>query len=31
MTRIIFVLTLLFTAPWQEAEIVDVKDAAQSI
>jgi hypothetical protein len=26
MTRIVFVLALLFTAPWQEAEIVDVKD-----
>jgi hypothetical protein len=26
MTRIAFILALLFTAPWEEAEIVDVKD-----
>src|SRR3979411_708323 len=26
MTRLAFILALLFTAPWQEAEIVDVKD-----
>jgi hypothetical protein len=26
MTRIAFILALLLTAPWQEAEIVDVKD-----
>ena len=26
MTRLAFILALLFTAPWEEAEIVDVKD-----
>ena len=26
MTRIAFILALIFTAPWQEAEVVDVKD-----
>jgi len=26
MTRIAFILALLLTAPWEEAEIVDVKD-----
>jgi hypothetical protein len=26
MTRLAFILALLFTAPWQAAEIVDVKD-----
>ena len=26
MTRLAFILALLFSAPWQEAEIVDVKD-----
>jgi hypothetical protein len=26
MTRIAFILALLFTAPWEQAEIVDVKD-----
>jgi KTSC domain-containing protein len=26
MTRIAFILALLFTSPWQEAEIVDVRD-----
>ena len=26
MTRLAFILALLFTATWQEAEIVDVKD-----
>jgi hypothetical protein len=26
MTRLAFILALLFTAPWQEAEIVDVRD-----
>jgi hypothetical protein len=26
MTRFAFILALLFTAPWEEAEIVDVKD-----
>ncbi|MFG3595488.1 KTSC domain-containing protein [Bradyrhizobium sp. RDI18] len=26
MTRIAFILVLLFTAPWEEAEIVEVKD-----
>ena len=26
MTRLVFILALLFTAPWEEAEIVDVKD-----
>ena len=26
MTRIAFILALLFTAPWEEAEIVEVKD-----
>ena len=26
MTRLAFILALLFTAPWQEAEIVDVKN-----
>jgi hypothetical protein len=26
MTRIAFILALLFTAPWQEAEVVEVKD-----
>jgi len=26
MTRLAFILALLFTAPWQEADIVDVKD-----
>lgn len=26
MTRIAFILALIFTSPWQEAEIVDVKD-----
>ena len=26
MTRLAFILALLFTAPWEEAEIVDVKE-----
>jgi len=26
MTRLAFILALLITAPWEEAEIVDVKD-----
>ena len=26
MTRLAFILALLFTAPWEEAEIVDVRD-----
>jgi KTSC domain-containing protein len=26
MTRFAFILALLFTAPWEEAEIVDVRD-----
>ena len=26
MTRLAFILALLFTAPWEAAEIVDVKD-----
>ncbi|MEH2525958.1 MULTISPECIES: KTSC domain-containing protein [unclassified Bradyrhizobium] len=26
MTRLVFILALLFTAPWQEAETVDVRD-----
>lgn len=26
MTRLAFILALLFTAPWEQAEIVDVKD-----
>ncbi|MCK1518229.1 KTSC domain-containing protein [Bradyrhizobium sp. 190] len=26
MIRLAFILALLFTAPWEEAEIVDVKD-----
>jgi hypothetical protein len=26
MTRIAFMLALIFTAPWQEADVVDVKD-----
>jgi hypothetical protein len=26
MTRLAFILALLFTAPWEEADIVDVKD-----
>src|SRR4029078_13680956 len=26
MTRLAFMLALIFTAPWQEAEVVDVKD-----
>jgi hypothetical protein len=26
MTRLVFMLALLFTAPWEEAEIVGVKD-----
>ena len=26
MTRIAFILALLFTAPWEEAEIVEVRD-----
>ena len=26
MTRIAFILALLFTAPWEKAEIVEVKD-----
>jgi hypothetical protein len=26
MTRVAFILALLFTAPWEEAEIVDVRD-----
>ena len=26
MTRLAFILALLFTTPWEEAEIVDVKD-----
>jgi len=26
MTRLVFIFALLFTAPWEEAEIVDVKD-----
>jgi hypothetical protein len=26
MTRLAFILALLFTAPWEEAEIIDVKD-----
>jgi hypothetical protein len=26
MTRFAFILALLFTAPWEEAEVVDVKD-----
>ena len=26
MTRLAFLLALLFTAPWEEAETVDVKD-----
>jgi hypothetical protein len=26
MTRLAFILALLFTAPWEEAESVDVKD-----
>lgn len=26
MTRIAFILALLFTAPWEEAEVVDVRD-----
>lgn len=26
MTRIVVILVLLFTAPWEEAEIVEVKD-----
>jgi hypothetical protein len=28
MTRIAFIVAMLFTAPWQEAETVDVKDQA---
>ena len=26
MTRIAFILALLFTSPWQEAEVIDVRD-----
>ena len=29
MTRLAFILALLFTAPWEEAEIVCVKDGGR--